>query len=186
MNKKDLFELGSQIAKNGFKNEINVIEKFNNWHDNKLGQEWLKAMNYNLDEIEFVKANKIQGNFKSDIQVQISVEIKLKKLLDVQNLQVKLVSNPSGFNQINKRWTDKYVELWNIPNDVAIMLKHFTGEIKPYIANTKDSRRIFMNEFTQNEQKLIIDFIRINQSLIVSDILKGRGQFAAEWMLVII
>jgi hypothetical protein len=29
--------------------------------------------------------------------------IKLKHLTDIQNLQVKLVSNKSGFNQIDKR-----------------------------------------------------------------------------------
>ncbi|MDD4739891.1 MAG: hypothetical protein PHG98_08080, partial [Bacteroidales bacterium] len=30
----------------------------------------------------------------------------------------------------------------------------------------------------------LIDWLKQNQSLIVSDILKGRGKFAAEWMLV--
>jgi hypothetical protein len=34
------------------------------------------------------------------------------------------------------------------------------------------------------EQTIILDWIRKNQSLIVSDILKGRGKFSAEWMLV--
>ena len=43
-----------------------------------------------------------------------------------------------------------------------------------------------MNEFTLEEQKLVIDFIKANQSLVVSDVLKGRGQFSAEWMLVIL
>ena len=45
---------------------------------------------------------------------------------------------------------------------------------------------MFMNELTEGEQKLVVDFIKANQSLIVSDILKGRGQFSAEWMLVIL
>lgn len=183
---KDLVKVGSQTAKDGFQNENDVIDKFNNWQDDDIAKEWLKAMNYNLNEIEYVKAHKIKGSFKADVQVQISVEIKLKKLLDVQNLQVKLVSNPNGFNQIDKRWVDKYVELWNIPSDITRILKHFTGEIPPYIKESKDERRMFINEFTKEEQNLIVDFIKINQSLIVSDILKGRGQFAAEWMLVIL
>ncbi len=57
-------------------------------------------MNYDLDEIEFVKAIKLSG-YKTDVQVQIT--IKLKKAIDVENLQVKLVSNNRGFNQIDKR-----------------------------------------------------------------------------------
>ena len=34
------------------------------------------------------------------------------------------------------------------------------------------------------EQNNIIRWLNKNQSLIISDILKGRGKFAAEWMLV--
>ena len=43
-----------------------------------------------------------------------------------------------------------------------------------------------MNECTEYEQALVINFIKENQALIVSDILKGRGQFATEWILVIL
>ncbi len=179
-------EKGSKTAKDGFKNEDFVIQSFNDWRDCDLAKSWLGAMNYTLNEIEEVKAYKIKGSFKADVQVQINIEIKLKKLQDIQNLQVKLVSNQSGFNQIDKRWVDNYVELWNIPDSVVKILKHFTGELPPFIDTPKDKRRMFMNEFPTMEQGLLIDFIRKNQSLIVSDILKGRGQFAAEWMLVIL
>ncbi len=184
--KKSLKEIGSKTAKNGFSNEVNVIKSFNNWENDSLAQDWLKAMNYKLSEIEYVKAIKVNGNFKADIQVQVSVTIKLKNLLDTQNLQVKLVSNPSGFNQIDKRWIDKYVELWCIPNNITRILKHFTGELEPNIKNPKDKRRMFMNEFSVEEQNSVLSFLRKNQSLIVSDILKGRGKFSAEWMLVIL
>lgn len=40
------------------------------------------------------------------------------------------------------------------------------------------------HEFSNEEQNLIIKWLRKNQSLVVSDVLKGRGKFAAEWMLV--
>ena len=59
---------------------------------------------------------------------------------DLQNLQVKLVSNPQGFNQIDKRWVDKYVELWNIPKDITAILKLFTGETKPVKNNLRDEQ----------------------------------------------
>lgn len=68
-----------------------------------MAQSWLKAMNYNINNIQNVKAQKIKRNFKADVQVVILVQIKLQNLQDVQNIQVKLVSNPQGFNQVDKR-----------------------------------------------------------------------------------
>lgn len=174
--------LGSQTAKNGFKNEDDVVEKFNHWQTDDDAQQWLLIMQYDLKEIEFVKAVKISGH-KTDVQVQIT--IKLKEAIDCQNLQVKLVSNPKGFNQIDKRWLDKYAEMWEIPAEILLLLKKYTGEILPTIDNPKDKRRMFANEFSEEEQKQILEWLNANKSLIVSDILKGRGQFSAEWMLVI-
>jgi len=74
--------------------------------------------------------------------------------------------------------------MWNIPATVISILKRYTGEEVPTIDNPKDERRMFANEFSKKEQKLVIDWLSKNQSLIVSDTLKGRGKFAAEWMLV--
>ncbi|MBQ9253787.1 MAG: hypothetical protein IJ180_03315 [Bacteroidales bacterium] len=173
---------GSITAKQGFKNEDYVVSKFNNWLQDSDAKQWLQIMNYDLAQIEYVKAEKISGHYKADIQVQVS--IKLKNLIDVENLQVKLVSNSSGFNQIDKRWVDKYTEMWNIQNDITLLLKQYTGEILP-TRQTKDRRRTFANEFNENEQQLLLNWIEDNKSLIVTDILKGRGRFSAEWILVI-
>lgn len=183
---KNLIELGSKTAKGGFTNEDFVIASFNDWKNNRLAKSWLEAMNYRLEEIEYVQAQKIKGSFKADVQVEIRVVIKLKNLTDIQNLQVKLVSNKQGFNQIDKRWLDKYQELWNIPDEILKLLKHFTGELPPYIDNARDKRRMFANEFVESDQRILLDFLNQNKTLIVSDILKGRGQLAAEWMLVIL
>jgi R.HinP1I restriction endonuclease len=174
---------GSQIAKDGFKNEDEVVEKFNNWQTDSESQQWLETMGYDLKEIEFVEAFKLSG-YKTDVQVQ--VRIKLKNLIDVENLQVKLVSNPKGFNQIDKRWIDKYVEMWSIPLDIVEILKRYTGENKPTISSPKDKRRMFANEFTEEEQTVALNWLENNKTLIISDILRGRGKFAAEWMLVIL
>ncbi|WP_317845459.1 hypothetical protein [Campylobacter sp. LR185c] len=59
--------LGSKTAKNGFKNENFVVATFNDWKNNLLAQEWLKAMNYNLKEITQVQARKIKGSYKADV-----------------------------------------------------------------------------------------------------------------------
>lgn len=182
----DKIALGSKTAKDGFQNEYTVIGIFNNWEHELLAQEWLKLMGYDLANIESVKACKIKGSFKTDVQVQIQVSVKLKDEIDCQNLSVKLVSNPTGFNQIDKRWVEKYEELWDIPSDVVKVLKHFTGELPPYISNPKDSRRMFAFELTEKDRNQLLDFLNRNKTLILTDILKGRGQFSAEWMLVIL
>lgn len=182
----DKIALGSRTAKDGFRNEFFVIDIFNNWEKEILAQEWLKAMGYNIKEIEKVSAHKIKGSYKADIQVVISIQIKLQKLQDIQNLQVKLVSNRQGFNQIDKRWLKSYKDLWNIPEDVLEILRYFVGEIKPNIQNPRDERRMFFDEFSQKDQNKILEFFRENQPLILNDILKGRGQFASEWFLVIL
>lgn len=174
---------GSETAKAGFQNELDVVNLFNAWETSELAQNWLIAMGYKLDDIEYVKAEKIKGSYKADIQVRIT--IKLKSLVDCQNIQVKLVSNKKGYNQVDKRWLKNYSELWNIPDDVYEILAYYTGQLPPYKWNTRDKRRMFIDEMTEQEQRKLIDWLSDNQYLIVSDILKGRGQFSAEWILVI-
>jgi len=185
-NLKEMIALGSKTAKGGFSNEQDVIDRFNDWKKDKVAQEWLAEMNYKIDDIEFVKASKVRGQYKADIQVRITILIKLKSQEDLQNLQVKLVSNPQGFNQIDKRWVDKYVELWNIPQDITKILKLFTGEIAPTKSSLRDSRRMFLDEMSESDQNKLIKFLNDNKILIISDLLKGRGEFSADWTLVIL
>lgn len=176
------FALGSRIAKEGFKNEDDIVRKLNNWQIDDEAKEWLQIMNYQLHEIEEVKAIKIYG-FKTDVQVQVI--IRLKKAVDIQNIQVKLVSNSRGFNQIDKHWVDYYQKLWEMPDEIAILLKYYVGELKPNSFKTKEKRRMFANEFSLVEQEKVLNWLKENQTIIVSDILKGRGKFAAEWLLVV-
>ncbi|KHO55029.1 MAG: hypothetical protein QT10_C0007G0015 [archaeon GW2011_AR19] len=183
MNEKKL--LGSETAKGGFRNEEKVIKRFNNWKKDKVAQEWLKIMGYFLEEIEYVKAIKISGGYKTDVQVQVT--IKLKDAIDCENLSVKLVSNSQGFNQIDKREIDKYVKMWNISKEIEEILKLFTGKIQPRKkVKLKDSRRMLLTEISESERDKIINFFSKNKILIISDILKGRGKFSADWMLVIL
>lgn len=103
-------------------------------------------MQYDLQKIEYVKAVVLHG-YKADVNVQ--VQIKLKSALDTENIQVKLVSNKKGFNQIDKRWLSNYKEMWNIPDNIYKL-----------------------------------SWFAINKTLILSDIIKRRGKFSAEWVLV--
>ena len=177
--------IDSYTAKAGFKNEKEIIVKFNNWKIDKDARKWLSIMGYLIKEIENVKAVKLTNKYKTDVQVQITIY--MKKAISAENLSIKLVSNPEGFNQVDKRWIKKYVEMWNIPEDVAKILKLFTGEINSkHKKNLKDRRRMFFSEMKQKQQEKVLRFFLKNKFLIISDILKGRGKFSAGWMLVIL
>ncbi len=183
MNRDALIKLGSSTAKSGFKTEKDIANKFNNWQADKDAQQWLTVMSYELKEITGVKAIIITGSHKTDVQVQITIY--LKEAIAVENLSVKLVSNPQGFNQIDKRWVDKYVEMWSIPENITRALKLFTGEITPRREHLRDERRMFLDEMDTQTQKLIVSFFQKNTILIVSDILKGNDEFSVNWMMVV-
>lgn len=177
----DLVQKGSQTAKDGFRNEQEICDKFNHWQTDNEAKQWLTIMQYDLNEIEEVTAVVLHG-YKADINVQ--VQIKLKSAIDTENIQVKLVSNKKGFNQVDKRWLAHYREMWNIPEYIYKLLQHYTGELKPYKLGVRDSRRMFIDELTTQEQHLLLEWFSNNKTLILSDIIKGRGQFSAEWILV--
>ncbi len=181
MDTKDLILLGSKTAKAGFSNEDDIVEKFNNWVEDEDAKEWLSIMGYKLEEIEKILAIKIHG-FKTDVQVQISIF--LKEAISAENISIKLVSNPQGFNQIDKRKVEKYIEMWTLPESIATGLKYFTGELAPNKTDVRDSRRMFLDELNEDVRNDILDFFTENKFLIVSDIIKGRGKLSAGWMMV--
>ena len=154
MSKTNLVLLGSNTAKAGFRNEDDIVKKFKNWKNDFDSQEWLQIMNYELKKIEKIEAIKLSRK-KADIQVQI--KIYLKEAISAENISIKLVSNPQGYNQIDKRKVDKYVEMWNIPNDVSTILKLFTGETISEIGNLRDKRRMFFDEMTEDKRKKVVD-----------------------------
>lgn len=182
MNKEELIKRGSRTAKDGFRNEVSIADKFNNWKEDEEAKEWLKIMGYKLNEIKKVEAVKVKGSYKTDVQVKITIY--LIKIISSENISVKLVSNPNGFNQIDKRWVDKYVELWNIPSNVEKSLKLFTGELKPVRDNVRDKRRMFLDELDVTSREELLSFFRINKILVISDLIKGRGKLSADWILV--
>lgn len=181
MNTVTPYNKGSLIAKHGFQNEKEIVEKFNNWENDHEAKIWLTTMKYDLSEIKYVKADVISG-YKADINVK--VQIHFKTTIDVENIQVKLVSNEKGFNQVDKRYLESYNKMWNIPDNVYKALQYFTGELSPYKENTKDSRRMFLTEMSENEQTIILEWLNKNKITILSDVIKGRGEFSAEWILV--
>ncbi len=181
--KRNLVNLGSKTAKSGFENEDDVIAKFNRWKIDYDAQEWLTSMNYNIKEIESVNAVKVPGHHKADVQVQVTIVF--KKAIGIENISLKLVTTETGFNQIDKREIDKYVDMWDIPNNITNALKLFTGKIKPTIKGLKDKRRMLFTEMPEKLQNRVVDFFSKNKILIISDLLKGNDKYSANWFMVV-
>lgn len=180
---------GSEIAKGGFRNEQEVVDKFNDWKNDTDAKQWLQLMMYNIDEIEQVYAEKIgQKGYKSDINVVIKVNIRKKNknhiLESVENIQVKLVSNNKGYNQVEKKKVDQYEEIWHMPSKIKELLKLYDGELSPR-SGSRDAKRMFVDEFLDDEKELLRDYLQKNLVMIISDVIRGRGRFAAEWTLVV-
>lgn len=171
-------ELGSQTAKNGFKNEDEIRDKFNNWKTDAEAKIWLGAMNYKLAEIESVVASKPHGE-KADVEVVIKTKSGEKR----EGISIKLVSSEQGFNQIDKRWLATYAKMWKMPTVVHDALKLFVGEVPP-TKPSKESNRMFLNELGADAQKAVIDFFTENKEAIVSNLFSGDGAHAAGWMMV--
>lgn len=171
-------ERGSQTAKNGFKNESEIRDKFNNWKLDEDARTWLAAMNYKVSEIESVVAAKPHGE-KADVEVRI----KTKSGEKVEGISIKLVSSPNGFNQIDKRWLSNYAKMWKMPPDVVTALKLFVGETPP-TRTGRNATRTFLSELETSQQKAVVDFFTLNRDEIVSDIFAGDGVHDADWVMV--
>lgn len=171
-------KLGSETAKGGFRNEDDIRDKFNRWREDMDARGWLIFMNYKLDEVENVVAAKPHGE-KADVEVRIKTRAGEKK----EGISIKLVSSPTGFNQIDKRWLATYAKMWKIPAQVHEALKLFVGEVKPAKPG-RDAKRMYLNELDPATQKAVIDFFTANKAAIVSDLFEGDGAHAAGWMMV--
>lgn len=171
-------ELGSTTAKNGFKNEDEIRDKFNNWKTDDDAKIWLGAMKYRLADIHSLVATKPHGE-KADVEVLIKTTTDEKR----EGISIKLVSSEQGFNQIDKRWVATYAKMWKMPVDVLAALKLFVGETRP-TKPSKDANRMYLNELAPETQKAVIDFFTANKEAIVSDIFSGDGIHSAQWMMV--
>jgi len=171
-------ELGSNTAKNGFKNEDEIRDKFNTWKTDADAKQWLSGIGNKFGGVVSVTAAKPHGE-KADVEVIVRTKAGEKK----EGISIKLVSSPNGFNQIDKRWLATYAKMWKMPADVQAALKLFVGEVLP-TKTGRDPKRTYLNELDATTQKAVLDFFTANKDEIVSDLFAGDGIHAAGWMMV--
>jgi hypothetical protein len=205
VNRKQI--IGSYTAKGGFQNEINIADKFNNYQKDKDASDWLRLMGYDPLKIENLKAiglpvriskkkaielgateEKIEETLKykkADIQLQMDIEI--DSIIYRENISLKKANKSANFNQIDKRPVGTYQMMWNFNDSIKETLMKFTGEIKPTSkegVSLRDKRRWYLDELPKPKVDELLGFFEDNKVLIFSDILRGRGAFAAEWFLI--
>lgn len=193
-------ELGSYIAKSGFRNEHNISEKFNNYLYDEDAKKWLIYMNYDLNNIKKIISYHIPVNFKNlkylisddnfnninykkaDIQVQIYLN---NNKLEIENISLKKSQKSSDFNQIDKRKVSKYKKMWSFSDEIEKTLSLFTGEFIPsnYGFNS-NFKRLIPIQFTKSEREELLNFLNKNKRKILIDILSGRGIFSAKYMII--
>ena len=204
-------QIGSMTAIGGFVNEANICDKFLNYQNDNDVQIWLSIMGYDYQNIETLTAVGIPPRIsrqtalnlgisednleetarfkKADIQVRL--EITVDNALCIENISLKKSNRSAGFNQVDKRPVDTYKRFWDFDEEIARTLKLFTGELLPEtilssteISTIGDKRRMFLTELPREEVDYMINYFEQNKYLVVSDILRGRGGFSADWFLV--
>jgi hypothetical protein len=203
--------IGSLTAKGGFLNEKVICGIFNDWKKSDLAKDWLLHMGYSLDKIKDVIAIQIPTRIskkdslkygiteleyeeatkfkKADAQIKICIA--LTSVVKIENLSLKKANSDSNFNQVDKRSVDTYQKMWGFDDTLAHWLKLFTGHILPDAEKSLDhsklresKKRIYIDEFPKRMIGRLLEFLKNNKILIVSDIIKGRGPLSADWILV--
>lgn len=172
-------ERGSKTAKDGFKNENEIRDKFNAWQADDEAKAWLTALGYDTAKIESVEASKPSGD-KADVVV-------ITKFKDGSirrnGISIKLVSSETGFNQIDKRWLRQYAAMWKMPENVVKAMRLYLGEDAP-TGNSRRPDRMFFTEFDEETRRAIVDFFSLNKDRIVADLIRGSGPNAADHFMV--
>lgn len=169
---------GSKTAKGGFQNEDDIRNKFNSWQTDGDARAWLTAMKHPLSDITGVSAMKPHGE-KADVEVTV----KTASGDTVERISIKLVSGTTGFNQIDKRWLASYANQWKMPPDVVAALKLYVGETPPH-ESSRDRRRMYLDELDEKAQQAVVAFFTARKMEIVSDLIAGDGDHAADWLMV--
>ena len=171
-------ERGSTTARNGFKNEDEIRDKFNNWGTDVDSRTWLQAMDYRIADIVAVTASKTHGQ-KSDV----TVAIRSKSGEHTERISIKLVSSANGFNQIDKRWLSSYADKWQMPPEVVNALKMYVGETPP-ATGSRDAERMYLDELDKKTQQAVVEFFTTHKHQIISDLVAGDGEHSADWIMV--
>lgn len=89
---------------NKIRNINSVTECFKYWHTNQCARNYLEKIEPDLWKIKDIKIDELPSDNKNEIIIKFDIyNGELKKVSNIQNLRVKLISNNSKFDQIDKK-----------------------------------------------------------------------------------
>jgi hypothetical protein len=198
---------GSQAARGGYANEAWVKDSINQRSD--LGLQLLAAMGVDsssrataahvpsrLSKLVFgallglpsvsVEALKTSTQHqKADLLIQIPSSRHIAASL-------KKANAGSDFNQVDRRPVHVYQRFWRFSDEVALALKLFTGDLSSAdfathahgLRSDESHRRITFPDLHKSQQAAVLQFFEANKRAIVSDLVRGRGPLAADFMIL--
>lgn len=183
-------EIGRRGARGGFEQERRVRDEFEKWQQSRLAQNWLQTMGFNLNEVNQVRAERLLGHTKADVQVKVVLKT---GIMQICNISCK----KGGGNQIDKRWVDEYANEFGFLEITRGALKKFTGELgftppelvsKGIISQSKyqslkDKRRFIFPELEGYEQEAILTDFRRCRDIIIQFLLQGSDEDAPQWFM---
>ena len=202
---------GSATARGGFANEDQVANAFN--AGNSFARKCLAEMNIPTSAVVVAQTvpaklgkasvkrilqlastptsdqvNAVTKQQKADIRLQYAHEDDTGTI----NLSLKKANANANFNQVDKRKIDTYQEFWGFDNEIRLWLRVFTGAANKaefekstdgLTIDEKRQRVVFKNLPDDAKQK-IINFITANKRRIISDVVRGSGLLAADYLMV--
>ncbi len=179
-------EWGSSVAKRGFNNEEDIADKFRNWKSDEDAKKWLEIMGYVIKDIKKIEVENLKRNVKSDIEITIHSPNGIFN----EGISIKRAKKSANYNQVDKRWVEKYKEKWDMPQEVCEALKLFVGrnkfrpkDIGMSLDNLKDERRLYFDELPKENREALKSFLIENKEIILRDVLKG-DKAPTDWILI--
>jgi hypothetical protein len=201
---------GSATARGGFANEKQIANAFNAGNSlakkcfaylkiadtakvtartipSPLGVACLKeilklASDPTPDQVKTIKKQQ-----KADVRLTVHHEHHTEAI----NLTLKRAGK-ADFNQVDRRSVSTYQDLWGFDDEIQLWLRLFTGAVSTDEFNrwsegleTKPTqKRVGFRHLPDHAKLKVIDFFSANKQRIVSDVVRGNGLLAADYMIV--
>jgi hypothetical protein len=202
---------GSATARGGFDNEKAIAEAFRS--NGTFSNQCLEFMGYKDGRVKdaitvpprlgvqsarellgltadptAAELEQITRQQKADVRLTIEHSGQIVTV----NLSLKKANKSADFNQIDKRSVDTYQRLWGFTDDVALWLKLFTGaadrvtfdRYTKSLDRDNKRHRLKFTGFPETKQQLIVDFLNAKKTLLIDDVVRGRGSLSADYIVV--
>lgn len=174
---------GSETAKSGFHYETLLAEAISNT-ETDLSRSVLLKLGLVLSDIKNVKVEVPRSRYKTDLVIAITLQ---DDSIVTKKLSIK--KSQANFNQLDRRSSEKMKKEFSLTEDEFRLLKFFCGDSKPpeySESKTKSHKRMFITEFTEIDQKVLLEmFEKIKIAYITSAFKGNRPEHEPDYMVTI-